>query len=87
MAALVRKANPALTWRDVKLVLAASARKNDASDAGWASGAFKYGSTTDRYNFNHKYGFGVVDAKAAVDLAASWTNLPPNGACDRRVGG
>ncbi len=76
VAALVRKANPALTWRDVKLVLAGSARKNDASDAGWATGATKYGSTTDTYNFNHKYGFGVVDAKAAVDLAASWTNLP-----------
>ena len=75
----MRKANPALTWRDVKLVLAASARKNDASDSGWASGAFKYGSTSDRYNFNHKYGFGVVDAKAAVDLAASWTNLPQMG--------
>ena len=84
VAALVRKANPALTWRDVKLVLAASARKNDASDSGWASGAFKYGSTTDRYNFNHKYGFGVVDAKAAVDLAASWTNLPQMG---QTVGG
>ena len=79
VAALVRKANPALTWRDVKLVLAASARKNDTSDSGWASGAFKYGSTSDRYNFNHKYGFGVVDAKAAVDLAASWTNLPQMG--------
>ena len=79
VAALVRKANPALTWRDVKLVLAASARKNDASDSGWATGAFKYSSTSERYNFNHKYGFGVVDAKAAVDLAASWTNLPTMG--------
>ena len=79
VAALVRKANPALTWRDVKLVLAASARKNDASDSGWASGAIKYGSTSERYDFNHKYGFGVVDAKAAVDLAASWTNLPQMG--------
>ena len=34
VAALVRKANPALTWRDVKLILAASARKNDPADAG-----------------------------------------------------
>ena len=76
VAALVRKANPNLTWRDVKLVLAASARKNHTADADWASGALKYGSTTDRYNFNHSYGFGVVDAKAAVDLAGTWTNLP-----------
>ena len=76
VAALVRKANPNLTWRDVKLVLAGSARKNHTADADWTSGALKYGSTTDRYNFNHSYGFGVVDAKAAVDLAATWTNLP-----------
>ena len=76
VAALVRKANPDLTWRDVKLILAGSARKNDPSDSGWATGATKYGSSSDTYNYNHQYGFGVVDAKAAVDLAASWTNLP-----------
>ena len=29
------------------------------------------------YEHSHKYGFGVVDAEAAVQLAASWTNLPP----------
>ncbi len=76
VAALVRKANSNLTWRDVKLILAASARKNHTGDSGWQSGALKYGSTTERYNYNHSYGFGVVDAKAAVDLAASWTLLP-----------
>ena len=75
VAALVRKANPALTWRDVKLILAASARKNDPADQGWSTGALKYGSTSERYNFNRSYGFGVVDAKAAVDLAAGW-NAP-----------
>ena len=61
---------------DVKLILAASARKNDPDNTGWEQGAFKYGSTTNRYNFNHEYGFGMVDAKAAVDLALGWTNVP-----------
>ena len=75
VVALVREANNALTWRDVKLILAASARKNDPDNTGWVEGAFKYGSTTDRYNFNHEYGFGMVDAKAAVDLAPGWTNV------------
>ena len=75
VVALMREANNALTWRDVKLILAASARKNDPDNTGWVEGAFRYGSTTDRYNFNHEYGFGMVDAKAAVDLAASWTNV------------
>ena len=75
VVALIREANTALTWRDVKLILAASARKNDPDNTGWEEGAFKYGSTTDRYNFNHEYGFGMVDAKAAVDLAPGWTNV------------
>ncbi len=73
--ALVRAANTKLTWRDVKLILAASARKNDAANTGWLTGASKYGASGN-YEFNHEYGFGVVDAKAAVDLAAGWTNLP-----------
>ena len=77
VAALVRKANPALTWRDVKLILAASARKNDPADQGWSTGAIKYGSASESYNFNQSYGFGVVDAKAAVDLAVGWTAPPP----------
>ncbi len=76
VVALIKSANPLLTWRDVKLILAASARKNDASDGDWEDGALQYGSDTDDYSFNHKYGFGVVDAGAAVDLAADWTNVP-----------
>ncbi len=76
VVALMRAANTDLTWRDVKLVLAASARKNDASNTGWDEGALEYGSTSSRYNFNHEYGFGVVDAAAAVALADGWTNVP-----------
>ena len=75
VAALIREANNALRWRDVKLILAASARKVAPNNSDWKQGAFKYGSTTDHYNFNHKYGFGMVDAKAAVDLAPGWTNV------------
>ena len=80
VAALMRQANPNLTWRDLKLILAASARKNDPTNPGWKDGASKYGasSASDRYHFNHEYGFGVVDAKAAVDMAKEWTgSLPP----------
>ena len=77
VAALLRSANPDLTWRDLKLVLAASARNSDPANTGWDTGALKYGSDTDRYSYNPEYGFGVVDAGAAVELAANWTNLPP----------
>ena len=76
LAALIRKENSNLTWRDIKLILAGSARKNDAGDSGWEDAGFKYGSTVDRYQFNHQYGFGVIDAKAATDLATDWQTLP-----------
>ena len=33
-------------------------------------------SETDRYHFNHEYGFGVADAGATVALAEGWTNAP-----------
>lgn len=68
--ALVLQANPHLTWRDVRRVLATSARKNDPTDADWATNGAGL-------HVNHKYGFGVVDAQAAVTLARSFTPGAP----------
>ncbi|MCE9595645.1 MAG: S8 family serine peptidase [Planctomycetes bacterium] len=70
VVALMLEANPDLGWRDVRSVLAHSARRNDPFDADWTqNGAGLF--------VNHKYGFGVVDAGAAVQLASQWTNLGP----------
>ena len=79
VVALMRQANPNLTWRDLKLILAESARKNDPTNTGWENGARKYGSSSasNLYHFNHEYGFGTVDAKAAVDLAKAWSGSLP----------
>ena len=78
VAALLRGANSDLTWRDLKLILAGSARKNDTGNTGWEDGASKYGMDPDTefYHFNHEYGFGVVDAAAAVELAEDWSLVP-----------
>ena len=77
IVALMRQANRNLSWRDVKVILADSARKTDPQNKGWGQSGMKYGSFDKRYHFNHLYGFGLVDAKAAVDLAEEWVNLPP----------
>ena len=79
VAALLREVNPELTWRDLKLILAGSARKNDPGHSGWEDGSPKYASahSASPYHFNHEYGFGMVDARAAVELAKEWKNLPP----------
>ena len=76
VVALIRAENPELTARDVKLILAGSARKNDPRSSGWAQAGVKYGSTSTRYNYSHDYGFGAVDAGAAVELAKTWAPLP-----------
>ena len=68
VVALMLAANPNLTWRDVRLILAQTARRNDPTDPGWAASA-------GGLAFNHKYGFGVVDAAAAVARAAGWTSV------------
>lgn len=68
VVALMLSVNPTLTWRDVRWILARSARRNDPADPGWEPAEVGQG-------FNHQYGFGVVDARAAVTTAAGWTSV------------
>ena len=66
--ALLLDANENLTYRDIQHILVQSSRKNDASDSSWsANGA--------GHEVSHKYGYGVVDASAAVDLAVNWNHV------------
>lgn len=66
VVALILEANPALTWRDVQHVLVESARHNDAGNSLWATNG-------DGRSISYNYGFGAVDATAAVNLALNWT--------------
>ncbi len=74
------QANPDLGWRDVQDILAISARHT-----GSAIGSAMTGYETDPWTFNgghnwngggthfsNDYGFGLVDAFAAVELAKTW---------------
>ena len=66
--ALMYDANEDLTWRDVQEILVQSSRMNDPSDSSWnINGA--------GHDVSHKYGFGAVDAGAAVALAENWVTL------------
>ena len=77
VAALMRSANPTLTWRDVKVIIANTAQHNHPDSDTWLDGALKFGSQSQRYNYSYRYGFGVIDAEAAVTAARTWTPLPP----------
>ncbi len=68
--ALVLQANPNLGWRDVQQLLIDTATKNSPSDAGW------FNNAAGRH-FNHKFGFGRINAAAAVAAAPGWTMLNP----------
>jgi len=70
IVALMLDANPQVTWRDVQQILAATAQKNDAGDFDWIQNGAGYW-------VNHKYGFGRVDASAAVSAASDWSLVGP----------
>lgn len=68
IVALIMEANPELSWRDIQAIIAKTAEKNDPDDTDW-----KVNSAG--YNINHKYGFGRIDAAAAVEAAKNWILL------------
>ena len=61
------EANSDLTWRDIQHILVRTSKKIDSSNEGW----FK---THEGRDYNHNYGYGLVDASAAVNLALNWHN-------------
>ena len=65
VVALMLEANPALSWRDVQHILVETAQKNDPDDPGWVTNAAGQ-------EVNYKYGFGAIDAAAAVAAATTW---------------
>jgi subtilisin-like proprotein convertase family protein len=66
--ALLLESKPTLGWRDVQEVLMRSATKNSPTDLDWVNNAAGI-------HFNHKFGAGLINAAAAVNLAKTWTNL------------
>lgn len=86
VAALMLQANPKLGFRDVSNILALTARQVDASNASWVHAA---GSSwnMDGMHFSRDYGFGLVDATAAVHLAESWNMAAATAANWRSVQG
>ena len=70
LAGLILEAEPTLTWRDMQAILVHSSTPNDVNHENWSvNGA--------GMPVSHYYGFGMVDATAAVNLAENWTLLGP----------
>ncbi|MCY4515291.1 MAG: S8 family serine peptidase [Candidatus Tectomicrobia bacterium] len=77
--ALLLEAQPELTWRDVKHILATTARRLDADIPrvrvafGGTPAVLRHGWITNAagYSFHNWYGFGAINVDAAVALAAT----------------
>jgi subtilisin family serine protease len=65
---LLLEARPDLNWRDVQQILALTASPIDFSNEDWQQNGAGYW-------VNHDYGFGRVDAAAAIELARDWPSL------------
>lgn len=81
--ALMLDANENLGWRDVQNILAYSASETGSgfgnATAGFEVGAWVTGNSTDWNGGGHayhaSYGYGMVDAFAAVRMAEAWLTM------------
>ncbi|KAF9985686.1 pheromone processing endoprotease, partial [Modicella reniformis] len=68
--ALVLEVRPDLNWRDVQYLTVHTAVPMDENDADWTE-------TSVGRLFNHKYGYGKLDAYAIVEHAKTWVSVGP----------
>ncbi|KKL03219.1 serine protease [Rheinheimera mesophila] len=81
VVALIASANPELSYRDIRHILVSTSTMVDAENAPvsleLANGEFVahqgWVENAAGYNFNNLYGFGRVDAGAAVAMAKNYT--------------
>ncbi|KAK6541168.1 pheromone processing endoprotease, variant 2 [Orbilia ellipsospora] len=68
--ALVISVRPDLTWRDMQYLCIEAAVPVNENDPDWEK-------TVIGKKFNHKYGYGKIDAVKLVDAARSWKLVKP----------
>jgi subtilisin family serine protease len=87
VVALMFEANPNLGYRDIKYILAKTAKKIDPTNSGVSSTTIITGQNivldqgwvknAADYWFSTWYGFGAVDATAAVNMAKTYSTYLP----------
>ncbi|KAK1117265.1 Neuroendocrine convertase 2 [Melipona bicolor] len=77
--ALALEANPQLTWRDIQHLTVLTSKRNSLFDA---KGRFHWTMNGVGLEFNHLFGYGVLDAGAMVALAKKWKTVPPRYHCE-----
>ncbi|KOX71066.1 Neuroendocrine convertase 2 [Melipona quadrifasciata] len=70
---------PQLTWRDIQHLTVLTSKRNSLFDA---KGRFHWTMNGVGLEFNHLFGYGVLDAGAMVALAKKWKTVPPRYHCE-----
>jgi proprotein convertase subtilisin/kexin type 1 len=75
IVALALEANEKLTWRDIQhLVVWTSQPGPLAENPGWRFNGVGF-------QYNSRFGFGLMDAQGMVKMALNWTTVPPQKIC------
>ncbi|CAO1429960.1 unnamed protein product [Diamesa hyperborea] len=77
--ALALEANPSLSWRDIQHLTVLTSKRNSLYDA---KNRFHWTMNGVGLEFNHLFGFGVLDAGGIVTLAKQWKSVPPRYHCE-----
>lgn len=77
--ALAIEANRQLTWRDMQHLTVLTSKRNSLYDS---KGRFHWTMNGVGLEFNHLFGFGVLDAGAMVALAKQWKSVPARYHCE-----
>lgn len=68
-----------LTWRDVQHLTVLTSKRNSLFDA---KNRFHWTMNGVGLEFNHLFGFGVLDAGSIVTLANNWKTVPARYHCE-----
>lgn len=71
--------SPQLTWRDIQHLTVLTSKRNSLFDA---KGRFHWKMNGVGLEYNHLFGYGVLDAGAMVALAKNWKTVPPRYHCE-----
>lgn len=77
--ALALEANPRLTWRDIQHLTVLTSKRNSLYDS---KNRFHWNMNGVGLEFNHLFGYGVLDAGAMVALSKNWKTVPPRFHCE-----
>jgi proprotein convertase subtilisin/kexin type 2 len=77
--ALALEANPNLSWRDIQHLSVLTSKRNSLFDS---KKRFNWNMNGVGLEFNHLFGYGVLDAGAMVALAKIWKTVPPRYHCE-----